>query len=113
MALTDTDSVSLTLAPTLGETSSTTEHLWRAPDTLDLTPDAVFDVLPSLEAEAEATALGLGLADGGTRDWRLGWRLTPAVPGDSAFEVNLDATRREAANDEDAAHGVMLRGAVR
>ena len=49
-----------------------------------------------------------------------GWRLTSAVPGDPGFEVNLDATRREAANDNgsgsgagNAEHGVMLRGAIR
>ena len=58
-------------------------------------------------------SLGIGFINGGARGWRLGWRLTPAVPGDSAFEVKLDATRREAANDEDAAHGAMLTGGVR
>ena len=56
--------------------------------------------------------LGFGMSDGGARDYRLGWRLTSAVRGDPGFEVNLDAIRREAAND-DAEHGVMLRGAVR
>ena len=50
---------------------------------------------------------GFGLADGGARDWRIGWRLTPAAPGGSGFEVSLDATRRESAND-DAEYGVML-----
>ena len=56
--------------------------------------------------------VGFGLSDGGLRDWRLGWRLAPAVSGDTGFEVSLDATRREAAND-DPEHGVMLRGAMR
>ena len=59
------------------------------------------------------SSLGVGLINGGTRDWRLGWRLTPAVPGDSAFEVNLGATRREAANDDAPEHGVMLTGGLR
>ena len=59
------------------------------------------------------SSLCVGLINGGARDWRLGWRLTSAVPGDSAFEVNLDATRREAANDAGATHGVMLTGGVR
>ncbi len=40
-------------------------------------------------------------------------RVTSAVEGDPGFEVNLDATRREAANDNDAEHGVMLRSSIR
>ena len=55
--------------------------------------------------------LGFGLSDAG-RDYRLGWRLTSARRADPAFEIGLDATRREAAN-ADAEHGVMLRGAIR
>ena len=59
--------------------------------------------------------LGFGLSDGGARDWRIGWRLTSAVRGDPGFEVNLDATRREPANDSGAApeHGVTLRATIR
>ena len=45
---------------------------------------------------------GLALSDGGARDWRIGWRLTSAVPGNLGFEVSLDATRREAAGDDAA-----------
>ena len=44
------------------------------------------------------------------RDWRLGWRLAPTGGG---FEVNLDAIRRETANDPDAEHGIMLRSVAR
>jgi len=44
-----------------------------------------------------------------------------AARGDPGFEVNLDATRRESANDNGAiagtgsepVHGVMLRGSIR
>ena len=57
--------------------------------------------------------LGFGMSDGGARDWRIGWRLTSAVGDDPGFEVNLDAVRREAANDNSAEHGVMLRSLVR
>ena len=53
--------------------------------------------------------LGFGMSDGGARDYRIGWRLTSAVPDNPGFEVNLDATRREAANHNDAEHGVMLK----
>ena len=55
--------------------------------------------------------IGFGLSETG-RDWRLGWRLTPARPGASGFEVTLDATRRESA-DADAEDGVALRSRFR
>ena len=54
--------------------------------------------------------VGFGMSDGGVRDYRIGWRLTPA--GGGRFEVNLDATRRETANDNEADHALMLRGAI-
>ena len=55
-----------------------------------------------------------GLSDGEARDWRVGWRLTPAVRGHLGFELNLDATRREAANDDGPPeHGVVLRSNIR
>ena len=37
----------------------------------------------------------------------------PAREGDPGFEVHLDVTRSESANDDAAEHGVMLRGAMR
>ena len=55
--------------------------------------------------------LGIGLSDT-ARDYRLGWRLTPARNGAPGFEIGLDATRREATN-ADAVHGLMLRGTLR
>ena len=55
---------------------------------------------------------GFGASDGGGRDYRLGWRLTPAAGG--GFRVDLDATRRESANaNEPPAHGAILTGAIR
>ena len=58
--------------------------------------------------------LGFGLSDGGARDWRIGWRLAPARASAAGFEVSLDATLSEPANDADPpVHGVMLRGAMR
>ena len=57
---------------------------------------------------------GFGLSSDGARDYAVGWRLTLARPGDSGFEVGLEATRREAANDGDAPeHGAMLRAKIR
>ena len=57
--------------------------------------------------------LGFGLSDGGARDWRVGWRLTSTVLRDAGFGINLDAMRRERANDAAADHGVLLRGTLR
>ncbi len=55
--------------------------------------------------------VGFGASDD-TRDYRIGWRLTPAAGG--YFQVNVDATRRESANaNEPPAHGAMLTGAIR
>jgi len=48
------------------------------------------------------------------RDYRIGWRLTSAIKGDPGFEVNLDATRKEAANSNvPPEHGLMLRAAIK
>ena len=55
--------------------------------------------------------LGIGFSET-ARDYRVGWRLTSARRGDPGFQVDLDATRREAANAE-AEHRLMLRGTVR
>ena len=55
--------------------------------------------------------LGVGFSET-ARDYRVGWRLTSARRGDPGFQVDLDATRREAANT-DAEHGLMLRGTIR
>jgi len=58
--------------------------------------------------------VGFGASDGGGREVRIGWRLTPAVPGYPGFEINVDATRRESANgNEPPGHGAMLTGAIR
>ena len=58
-----------------------------------------------------ALSAGVGVSET-SRDYRLGWRLTPAVQRAIPFEVNPDATRRESALSPAADHGVMLRGRV-
>ncbi len=61
---------------------------------------------------------GFGVSESG-RDYRLGWRLTPAggnTAGGNAgsFELHLEATRREAANgDGRPEYGVGVRMTVR
>ena len=42
--------------------------------------------------------IGVGLSDTG-RDYRLGWRLGLGSGGGASFELGLEATRRESAND--------------
>ena len=118
--------LSLSLSPTMGATSSASDRLWGAQDARALAPDgAAFRPARGLTTEAgygmsllgdrfTATPnIGFGMSDDGARDWRIGWRLTSAVPGDPGFEVSLDATRREPTNDNDAEHGVMLRSLIR
>ena len=118
--------LSFSLAPTLGTPSSATDRLWDAQRPNELASGGGFDATRGLQAEAGyglplaggrftgTPNVGLGLADGGARDWRIGWRLTSAVPDDSGFELTLDALRREAAGGATPPdHGLMLRGAMR
>ncbi|MDE0381554.1 MAG: hypothetical protein OXI20_20170 [Rhodospirillales bacterium] len=117
--------LSFSLAPTWGSASSGVERLWGARDARGLAPGTEFEAGRRLEGElgygvglfgdrfTGTPNLGFGLSDN-ARDWRIGWRLNSVVRGDPGFEVNLDAIRREAANDDEPAeHGVMLRGAIR
>ena len=117
--------LSLSLSPTWGAASSGVGRLWSARDARGLAPGQEFEAEQRLEGElgyglgllgdrfTGTPNLGFGFSDT-ARDYRIGWRLTSAVRGDPGFEVNLDATRREAANgNEPAEHGVMLRGAIR
>ena len=53
--------------------------------------------------------LGLGLSND-SREYGLGWRLNPSRGDRSSFELRLDATRREAVNDDARPeHGLQLR----
>ena len=56
--------------------------------------------------------IGLGLSDTG-REYSLGWRLALARSHRIAFDLALEGTRREAANDDAPEHGLRLRGALR
>ena len=115
--------LSLSLAPVWGTPSSGVERLWSARDAAGLAPGGEFEAERRLEGElgygvaafggafTGTPNIGFGLSDN-ARDYRLGWRLTSAVPGDPGFEVSLDATRRETAN-ENAEHGAMLRAVIR
>jgi len=57
---------------------------------------------------------GLGLGEADARDWRLGLRFSSDRL--RSFSLGVEATRREAANDNGAGkagHGVMVSGAIR
>ena len=116
--------LSFSLAPTWGAPSSAVERLWSARDTGGLASGREFAPERRLQGElgyglalpggfTGTPNVGFGLSDA-ARDWRIGWRLTPAGTA-SGFLLDLDATRREAAIDDGskAEHGVMLRGALR
>ena len=119
--------LSFSLSPVIGASSSASERLWGARDARALAPEgAAFEAGRGLTAEAGyglalfgdrftgTPNVGFGMADGGARDWRIGWRLASAVRGDPGFEVNLDATRREPINDNGPPeHGIMLRSLIR
>ena len=122
--------LSFSLAPTYGAPGSGVDRLWSAQDARGLAPTGgEFEPESRLEGEigygmavlgdrfTGTPNVGFGLTGAGARDYRIGWRLTSAVPGDPGFEVTLDATRREPANDNGAdtpvEHGLMLRAAIR
>ncbi len=119
--------LSFSLSPTLGAAAGGAERLWGARDAGGLAPGGAggFEASRGLNAElgyglplfgdrfTGTPNVGFGLSDT-SRDYRIGWRLTSAVRGDPGFEVNLDATRREPANDNGSVeHGLMLRGSIR
>ena len=121
--------LSFSLAPTWGAASSGVDRLWGARDARGLAPGGgAFEAAQRLEGElgyglglfgdrfTGTPNVGFGLSDN-VREYRVGWRLNSVVRGDPGIEVNLDATRREAVNDNGPAsgaeHGVMLRGAIR
>ncbi len=112
--------LSMSLAPRWGAGTGGADALWR-----DEMPGGAAGADPAGGFEGElgygfglgggrftgTPNVGFGASDGGGRDYRVGWRLTPAAGG--YFEVNLDATRRESANGGAPANGAMLTGAMR
>ncbi len=115
--------LSMSLTPSWGVDPSGSERLWALPASSGLTANG--EAEPSSRFDAEVgfgmallgdrftgtPNVGLELSGDGARDYRIGWRLTSANA--SGFEIGLDATRREAVNDNEAEHGVMLRSLLR
>ncbi len=120
--------LSVSLGPRWGAGTGGAEALWRE-EMPKAAPDADADArretgavdlrvgygLPLFGGRVTGTPnVGFGLSEGGARDWRVGWRLTPAVRDGPGFEVNLDATRGEPADDNGPVeHGAMLRSTIR
>ena len=116
--------LSMSLTPSYGVDPGGTQRLWALPDAHALAGNE--EAAPSNRLDTEfgyglpvfgggftgTPNVGFGMSEA-AQDYRIGWRLTPAAPSASGFEVSLDATRREAANDNGAEHGVMLRSLIR
>ena len=52
--------------------------------------------------------LGIEVSDDGTRDYRIGWRMTAAKLDESGFLLTADITRQESVADSDPEYGFML-----
>ena len=117
--------LSMSLTPSYGADPGGSERLWTLPDAHALAANDDAPASSRLDTElgyglpvfgggfTGTPNVGLGLSDT-ARDLRLGWRLTPAAAGgDTGFALSVDATRREAAEDGDTEHGVMLRSRLR
>ena len=116
--------LSASLTPSYGVDPAGSERLWALPASSSLAANG--DAVPSSRFDAEVgygmalwgdrftgtPNVGFGMSET-AREYRMGWRLTSAVPGDPGFEIGLDATRREAANDNETEHGVMLKSLMR
>ena len=109
--------LSLSLSPAWGADSGNAERLWGLGDARGLAGNDSFEPAGRLDAEAGwglgafggrglmTPFAGLSLSDAGERTWRSGvrWTLGP----DTAFGV--EGTLREAANDNEAEHGVRFK----
>ncbi len=117
--------LSMSLTPSYGADPAGSERLWALPASSGLAatnggaePTSRFDAeagygMALLGDRFTGTPnVGFGLSET-AREYRMGWRLTSAVRGDPGFEISLDATRREAVNDDGAEHGVMLRSLIK
>ncbi len=117
--------LSMSLTPSYGADPAGSGRLWALPASSGLAatnggaePTSRFDAeagygMALLGDRFTGTPnVGFGLSET-AREYRMGWRLTSAVRGDPGFEVSLDATRREAVNDDGAEHGVMLRSLIK
>ncbi len=106
--------LSMSLTPSHGVDPGSKEPLWMLSDASGLAANDDAPLSSRLDAElgygialfgggfTGTPNVGFGLSDT-MREYRMGWRLSSARPGDAGgFELSLDAARREAANDPGA-----------
>ena len=106
--------LSMSLTPSYGADPGGKDRLWMLSDASGLAANDDAPLSSRLDAElgygvalfgggfTGTPNVGFGLSDT-MREYRMGWRLSPARPGDAGgFELSLDAARREAANDPGA-----------
>ena len=112
------------LTPSWGVDPSGSQRLWTLSGSSGLAANG--EAVPSSRLDGElgygmalfddrftgTPHVGFGFSDAAC-EYRMGWRLAPAVRDGLGFEVRLDATRREASHDNGAEHGVMLRSLIR
>ena len=108
--------LSASLTPSYGVDPGDSERLWALPDASGLAANDDAPLSSRLDGElgyglpvfgggfTGTPNVGFGLSDA-ARELRMGWRLTPAGTGYGDFEVNVDLTRRETANDDGAGPG--------
>ena len=111
--------LALSVEPAWGRTASGVQQLWETGVTAGTSP--ADQAVARLNAEigyglgaAHGLALvtpytGLGLAGDGAQWWRVGARWQLAM----AASVSVEGSLYEAAKDDEPAHGLMLRGALR
>ena len=126
--------LSFRLAPTYGAPGSGVERLWSARDAGGLGGSGGDTFEPESRLEGEigyglpafgdrytgTPNMGFGLADGGSREYRLGWRLARTNGSSSgSFALSLDATHSEPADNNDSGsgtapkHAIVLRAGMR
>ena len=111
--------LALSMRPAWGRTAGSAQRLWatgvtgRAPAAGRAGRGMDADIAYGLSAPRNLGIVtpyaGVGLADTGTRSWRLGarWEVAPAA------SASVEGARREAAIDAGSEHRVMLQGALR
>ena len=109
--------LALVVQPAWGQTGSGVHQLWEhgvtagalPADQARLNAEIGYGFGASHGLGLVTPYAGLGLANEGAQSWRIGTRWQVSAYG----SVILEGTRYEAANDNGAAHGLMLRGALR
>ena len=115
--------LSFSVAPSWGTTGSAAERLWGLDDTRGLAPEGEFEAGRRIDAEVGyglavfdgrftgTPEFGLGISDG-SREYRIGWRLSPVGGGIGpfgSFGIHVEAVREVPSRGEsESRFGVVL-----